>query len=207
MRKTLWPIHSHTIPSAGPSKYSDGSDLIELVCQGKNHTIKATSTDDASDDGGTDDDDEEPPDCSMLLQLLFSIDAQLATVLIQYHSSLAANFRVFVLRKASVIVSVAAVRAHGILLAEVPFIATREGYRREGHCRRLLDALEAVLWKAGVKWIALPAVNATVKIWMKNFDFKRAGYASLTVSTTCYQLDHSQPKNYISIQKRCGGGS
>ena len=52
---------------------------------------------------------------------------------------LAGTFRVLLLRKRGQLVSAAAVRAFGAKFAEVPFVATRDGYRREGHCRRLMQ--------------------------------------------------------------------
>ena len=51
----------------------------------------------------------------------------------------AGTFRVLLLRKRGQLVSAAAVRAFGAKFAEVPFVATRDGYRREGHCRRLMQ--------------------------------------------------------------------
>ena len=96
------------------------------------------------------------------------------TLKYKYKSFFTANFRVFVLRKGGTIISAAALRPHGNLLAELPYIVTREGYRREGNCKRLLDAREMILYKGGVKWMALPAVGATVDIWVNNFGFKKA---------------------------------
>jgi hypothetical protein len=52
----------------------------------------------------------------------------------------AGTFRILLLRKRGIVVSAATVRAFGTLFGEVPFVATREGYRREGHCRRLMQA-------------------------------------------------------------------
>lgn len=120
----------------GPSQYTDGSDLVELVCKGANHTIPGA------------DDEEQPPDCS--------------------------NFLNFILRKGGNIVAAAVIRAHGTLLAEVPFVVTREGYRREGNCKRLLSALEKMLNDLGVQWLVVPAVEVTVPIWKDGLGFEEA---------------------------------
>ena len=120
----------------GPSQYSDGSDLVELVCKGANHTIPDADA------------DEQPPDCS--------------------------NFLNFILRKGGNIVAAAVIRAHGTLLAEVPFVVTREGYRREGNCRRLLSALDKMLNDFGVQWLVLPALEVTVPIWKGALGFEDA---------------------------------
>lgn len=131
----------------GPSRYADGSDLVDLVCCG---APAAGDAGDEDNDAGEDEDDEPtPPDCS--------------------------NFRVLVLRKGGNVVSAAAVRVHGRLLAEVPFVATREDYRREGNARRLVDALEGLLRELGVEWVALPAVEATVPVWAGALGFHEAG--------------------------------
>ncbi len=51
----------------------------------------------------------------------------------------AGSFRVVVLRKGGVVVSVATMRVFGTLFAEIPFVATKDGYRKDGHCRRLIS--------------------------------------------------------------------
>jgi hypothetical protein len=48
-------------------------------------------------------------------------------------------FRLFVLRKGGQVISVATLRVFGTLFAEIPFVATKEAYRREGYCRRLIS--------------------------------------------------------------------
>ena len=148
---------SHTVIGAvvsmfhsvfGHSRYSDGSDLIQLVCQGSNHTIESSNKEQEEEDEEEEDEDQTP-DCS--------------------------NFRIFVLRKGPVIVSAATVRVHGPLLAEVPYVVTKEGYRREGHCRCLMAALEQFLHSIGVEWVVVPAVQSTVSVWVKQLGFSFAG--------------------------------
>jgi hypothetical protein len=46
---------------------------------------------------------------------------------------------VLVLRKAATVISAAALRVFGASFAELPYVATLEGYRRAGHCRQLMD--------------------------------------------------------------------
>ena len=48
------------------------------------------------------------------------------------------NFRVLVLRQGATIVTAATIRFFGIKFAEMPFVATKEGYRRSGNCKRLM---------------------------------------------------------------------
>jgi hypothetical protein len=131
---------------------TDGRDMIEIVCRGEVGQADASALPVKVEDGTGEDDDgdsEEPiPDCT--------------------------NFRVFVLRKGGTIVSAAAIRVHGDLFVEVPYVATREGYRREGNCHRLMTALESFLSDIGVRWILLQAAETTVPIWTKGFGFLEA---------------------------------
>ena len=47
------------------------------------------------------------------------------------------------LRKGAEIVSAATLRVFGTGFAELPFVATKEGFRRAGNCRRLIKVREA----------------------------------------------------------------
>lgn len=59
------------------------------------------------------------------------------------HVLIAGAFRVLVLRKGPVVVTVATLRLFGTRLAEMPFVATKDGYRREGNCKRLMQVRAA----------------------------------------------------------------
>ena len=52
-------------------------------------------------------------------------------------------------------VCAAVMRAFGAQLAEVPLVATKADARRQGHCRVLMQAFEAVLKKVNLTCLAL----------------------------------------------------
>ena len=54
------------------------------------------------------------------------------------------------LRKQGQVVGAATLRVFGQRFCEVPFVATREGYRREGNCRRLMRV--RCCWVGSVDW-------------------------------------------------------
>ena len=84
------------------------------------------------------------------------------------------GFKVVVLRKGSSIVSAATFRCHGPYFAEVPFVATKQGYRREGNCRLLMQSLEYLLIKLGVNMVLLYSVPETLGIWENKMGFQEA---------------------------------
>ena len=83
------------------------------------------------------------------------------------------NVYTFLLKDRDQPVCAAVVRVFGRYLAELPFIATQRERRREGHCRVLMDALEALLVSLGVESVCLPAAEAAMGTWVHGFGFDK----------------------------------
>ncbi|CAM6045249.1 unnamed protein product [Sphagnum compactum] len=82
------------------------------------------------------------------------------------------GFYTLILEKGDELISVATVRVHGAHLAEMPLIGTRFQYRRQGMCRRLMNALEQMLQMMGVQTLVLPAVPEMKEYWSGAFGFQ-----------------------------------
>ncbi|KAL2496471.1 Increased DNA methylation 1 [Forsythia ovata] len=82
------------------------------------------------------------------------------------------GFYTVVLEKDDIVLSVASIRIHGVTVAELPLVATCSNYRRQGLCRRLINAIEEMLKSLKVKKLVVSAIPSLVETWTKGFGFE-----------------------------------
>nr|CAB3487083.1 unnamed protein product [Digitaria exilis] len=70
------------------------------------------------------------------------------------------------------IISVASIRLHGAIVAEMPLIATCTENRQQGMCRRLMDYIEKLLKSLKVEMLLLSAIPQLVDTWTSTFGFR-----------------------------------
>ncbi|GAQ80680.1 hypothetical protein KFL_000590330 [Klebsormidium nitens] len=82
------------------------------------------------------------------------------------------GFYTLIVEKSDEVISAAAIRIFGTKVAELPLVATKFSYRRQGMCRLLLTTLEQILFRLGVEKLVLPAVPDVHATWKGAFGFQ-----------------------------------
>ncbi|PAN38183.1 hypothetical protein PAHAL_7G152800 [Panicum hallii] len=82
------------------------------------------------------------------------------------------GFYTVVLENDDSIISVASIRLHGAIVAEMPLIATCTENRQQGMCRRLMDYIEEMLKSLKVEMLLLSAIPHLVETWTSAFGFR-----------------------------------
>ncbi|KAK9809929.1 hypothetical protein WJX72_001884 [[Myrmecia] bisecta] len=125
--------------SFAPMIAENGRDMIEMVCKGY------WTDGDPCEIGSEEDEDKEPYVCN-------------------YEA-----FYVMVLRKGPTIVTAATIRFWGCSFAEIPFVATKDGYRHDGNCTRLVQAIEELLTSLKVRYMVVASLKEALPMWRNKF--------------------------------------
>jgi len=82
------------------------------------------------------------------------------------------GFYTVVLENDDTIISVASIRLHDAIVAEMPLVATCTENRQQGMCRRLMDYIEEMLKSLKVEMLLLSAIPHLVETWTSAFGFR-----------------------------------
>ncbi|KAM1435075.1 hypothetical protein ACFX2I_043083 [Malus domestica] len=125
------------------------------------------------------------------------------------------NFRRFytmLLERDEEVITVGSLRIYSEL-AEVPLVATRFHYRRQGMCRVMMDELENQLVNLGVKRLILPSASSTLDTWTSTSLHLMRGCTTIpfggsikfdgspVATSTVTQAEDNQPENGASDQE------
>ncbi|KAL2346477.1 hypothetical protein Fmac_000477 [Flemingia macrophylla] len=95
------------------------------------------------------------------------------------------GFYTVVLEKGEQVVSVATIRIFGKRVAEIPFVATRMQFRRQGMCGVMMSMIESMLTYLGVEEIVLPSSQNAIGTWTKTF-----GFGTMTLPVKSQLVDY-----------------
>eukprot|EP00268_Persea_americana_P044874 TRINITY_DN4541_c0_g1_i2.p1 TRINITY_DN4541_c0_g1~~TRINITY_DN4541_c0_g1_i2.p1 ORF type:complete len:2240 (+),score=513.42 TRINITY_DN4541_c0_g1_i2:581-6721(+) len=101
---------------------------------------------------------------NMIPQVLYNWGSDFARL--NFH-----GFYTVVLEKDDEIISAASIRVHGVIVAEMPLIATCSEHRRRGMCRRLMNEIEEMLKSFKVQMLVISAIPDLVDTWTSGFGF------------------------------------
>nr|XP_043609632.1 increased DNA methylation 1-like [Erigeron canadensis] len=99
------------------------------------------------------------------------------------------GFFTAVLEKDQKIITVVNLRVHGCKVAEIPLVATRFKFRRQGMCRILMEELERKLEELGIERLVLPAIPDMVNTWTGSFGFNVMTQAECMEVADCKFLE------------------